>query len=71
MSGTIAKLTIDWTHPVRGRLRETVCAEHEKVTLAALCILGIGCSGAQADPTLSCVRCVQVTVVCEPSGPAR
>lgn len=44
-----------WTHPVRGRVVETLCLHHDRMVLTALRALGIGCtSRAAAGP---CSRC--------------
>lgn len=49
--------SLRWKHPVKDRIRESLCDQHLKQVMAALSILGIGWleSDSQTD---QCWRCV-------------
>lgn len=47
---------LEWRHPVHGRVSEVVCVPHRRQVMAALQMLGIGCSGQRSDAA-ACLRC--------------
>jgi len=54
--GRVVSVLVSWMHPHRGRRHEVLCRRHEREVLAALRVLGIGCSGQNAVGT--CDRCL-------------
>lgn len=48
---------IQWNHPIKGRVTEEVCKEHEQEVLGALQTLGIGCTGTYGKIDI-CFRCI-------------